>query len=79
MGVRVIDNIAKRRYNTYMNKALDIALGWPGLVVFVVLIFVGIANTADGVDSKTKCEAQGGKYVQTMKSYHTCKMLQTAV
>jgi hypothetical protein len=62
-----------------MNKALDIVLGWPGLVVFVILILVGVANTSGGPSLKEQCEAQGGKYVQTMKSYHNCVMPQKAL
>jgi hypothetical protein len=58
-----------------MNKILDIALGWPGLVMFVILIVIGIAHTeSDGLNSKEQCEAQGGKYVNTTKSFYTCKM-----
>lgn len=57
-----------------MDKIIDIILGWPGLVVLVILIFVGVANTSGGPNPKTECEAAGGKYVQTMKSYHTCRL-----
>jgi hypothetical protein len=62
-----------------MDKALDIALGWPGLVVFVILILAGVANTSGGPSLKEQCEAQGGRYVQTMKSYHTSVMPKTIV
>ena len=45
----------------------------------MILIFIGIANTSGGPSLKEQCEAQGGKYVQTMKSYHTCKMPKTVL
>lgn len=59
-----------------MNKVLDIALGWPGLIVFVILIFAGVVATPNENTSRKQCEAQGGKWVQTMKTYHTCKLPQ---
>ena len=56
-----------------MNKLLDIALGLPGLIVLLVVVVLLVSTTSGGSNPKTECEKAGGKYVQTMKSYHTCK------
>ena len=57
-----------------MNKALELILGLPGVILFCIAIVVGISMLPNGPSEKEQCEAQGGRYVQTMKSYHTCKM-----
>jgi hypothetical protein len=62
-----------------MNKALELILGLPGVILFCIAIVVGISITSTGTSPKEECEAAGGKYVQTMKSYHTCKMPKTSV
>jgi hypothetical protein len=62
-----------------MNKALELILGLPGVILFCIAVVVGISMTPSGSTEKERCEAAGGKYVQTMKSYHTCKMPETAV
>jgi hypothetical protein len=56
-----------------MNKALDLILGLPGVILFCIAVVVGISMTPSSSTEKERCEAAGGKYVQTMKSYHTCK------
>ena len=59
-----------------MSKFYDVVLGWPGVVVFVILVCVGVAMTTspDKVYStKSECEQAGGVWVQSMKSYHSCK------
>jgi hypothetical protein len=60
-----------------MNKVYDVVLGWPGLVVFLILVFVGITSNPSLTSEKERCEQAGGKYVQTMKTYHTCRMPKT--
>jgi len=62
-----------------MNKALDIILGLPGVILFCIAIVVLTSMTPSVTTEKARCEAAGGKYVQTMKSYHTCKMPEKAV
>ena len=57
-----------------MNKILDMILGLPGLIALLVVAALLASMTNGGTNPKTKCEEAGGKYVQTMKSYHTCKM-----
>jgi hypothetical protein len=57
-----------------MDKILDIILGWPGLLAFLTAIVWIFAPDQHGVSHKEQCESKGGRYVQTMKSYHTCKM-----
>ena len=57
-----------------MNRFLDVILGWPGVVVFCVLI-VALASLQPLVDSaRIACEARGGKMVQTIKLYRTCRV-----
>jgi hypothetical protein len=62
-----------------MNKALELILGLPGVILFCIAVVVGISMTPSVSTEKERCEAAGGKYVQTMKSYHTCKMPKTSV
>jgi hypothetical protein len=69
----LVDRVSKRRYNTYMNKALELILGLPGVILFCIAIVAGVSMTSTGTSPKEECEAAGGRYVQTMKSYHTCK------
>ncbi len=58
-----------------MNNIYDAVLGWPGLVVFMILIIVGVISApVQGPTAKQTCEAKGGRYERTMKSYHECKM-----
>ena len=52
-----------------MNRFLDVILGWPGVIVFCVLIVV-LAAQEQRIDS----EARGGKMVQTIKLYRTCQV-----
>ena len=55
-----------------MNRFLDVILGWPGVIVFCVLIVV-LAALEPRIDSeRIACEARGGKMVQTIKLYRTC-------
>ena len=57
-----------------MNRFLDVVLGWPGVVVFCALIVV-LASLKPGVDrARSECEARGGKMVQTIKLYRTCRV-----
>ena len=57
-----------------MNRFLDVILGWPGVIVFCVLIVV-LAALEPRIDSeRITCEARGGKMVQTIKLYRTCKV-----
>ena len=57
-----------------MNKFLDVVLGWPGVVVFCVLIVV-VASLKPAVDrERIECDARGGKMVQTIKLYRTCQV-----
>lgn len=57
-----------------MDKILDIGLGLPGTIVLCVVLVAAAAMSGGGPNPKTECEAAGGRYVQVMKSYHTCKM-----
>ncbi len=57
-----------------MNRFLDVILGWPGVIVFCVLI-AGLASLDPGIDrERITCEARGGKMVQTIKLYRTCRV-----
>lgn len=59
------------------NKLLDVVLGWPGLIVFIAAICVGAVSLGTGPSlpaNKADCERVGGKWQQTMKSYHSCKL-----
>lgn len=57
-----------------MNKMIDWALGLPGLVLVLIVAFTGVVLTPSEHNPKTDCEARGGQWTQTMKSYHECKM-----
>ena len=55
---------------------LDKMLGLPGLIVAIILavaLVFASQNPTSTPTNKADCEASGGKWVQTMKSYHTCK------
>lgn len=58
-----------------MNKLFDIALGWPGVVVFCVLVafFFSLDEHVD--TRRIECEAKGGKMVQTIKLYRECRIV----
>ena len=56
-----------------LDKLYDAILGWPGLLVVIVLICWGVTLTPNDNNLQKQCEARGGKWVQTMKTYHTCK------
>jgi hypothetical protein len=62
-----------------MNKALELLLGLPGVILFCIAVVVVVNMRPSTSSKKEQCEAAGGKYVQTMKTYHACKMPKTGV
>ena len=66
----------------FLNRFIEQILGAPGVILFIpicITLVMITANPNPPPKTQDECEALGGKWKQTMKTYHTCILPQSTV